>query len=104
MSWFNGSGRSAGTCNACGSPVHDGGQSGYYCFNNGCRNGWGGAGGYDPWGSVRHKPSAQERAAAVARAQWFADRIAGMCGHQQQPWPAQLSPFNGEAEDEEEQQ
>lgn len=41
MSFYTPS-HSLGTCNACGSPVNDGGQSGAYCSNNNCRNGWGG--------------------------------------------------------------
>lgn len=37
MSFYSGE-SSLGSCNACGSPVHDGGQSGAYCSNPRCPN------------------------------------------------------------------
>jgi hypothetical protein len=42
MSRFFSGPSSAGTCNACGGNVVDGGQSGYYCQTPGCRHSYGG--------------------------------------------------------------
>ena len=39
MSFYSGD-SSIGTCDTCGSPVRDGGQSGAYCSNAACPNGW----------------------------------------------------------------
>lgn len=66
MSFYSGP-SSVGTCNACGSPVHDGGQSGVYCSNNACRYGWGGGGGPSAKREPRHELTEAEREALLRR-------------------------------------